>query len=111
MLYCPFGVTFPLAQDRQGAQVGYPFPLVNLGALGETVDLFSGASLVSCSSQQRFDLMTKVEAVQRIEGGPALVCPLGVGVSLLPVLREGCHFAQSVGGPRLVQRPQRPAQL
>src|SRR5215213_9671697 len=36
----------------------------------------------------------EVENIQHIEEGPALACPLGVGVSFLPVLREGCHRAE-----------------
>jgi len=55
-------VAFELAKDSQGAQVGYPFPLVNLGAVGESEHLFSGAPLVS-STKQRFDFMMEVETL------------------------------------------------
>src|ERR671919_637137 len=107
MIYSLIGVAFELAQECQGAQVGYTITLVNLGALGETVYLFSGASLVP-SSKQRFDLVLEVETVQHIEGDPALVCPLGVGVSLVPIPRESCYRTEPDGGEHLVLRPQRP---
>src|SRR5919199_6838446 len=96
VLYRPLRVTFELAEDRQGAQVGYPFPLVNLAALGVLAHLFSGASLVSFS-QQRFDLVMEGDTTQHIQGNSALVCPLGVGVGLLPVLREGSHRTEPDG--------------
>jgi hypothetical protein len=38
----------------------------------------------------------EVETFQQIDGGLVL-CPLGVGVSLLPVLREGGYGAQPDG--------------
>jgi hypothetical protein len=71
VLYRPLRVAFELTQDRQGAQVGYPTPLVNLGAFGETVDLFSGTSLVY-SSQQRFDLVMESEAL--LPSGGSIYC-------------------------------------
>jgi hypothetical protein len=46
VIYCPLRVAFPLAKDRQGAKVRYPIPLVSFGAVGETVDLFSGVLLL-----------------------------------------------------------------
>jgi hypothetical protein len=59
--YRSFLAAFKLATDRQGAQVGYPF------ALGETVELIAGASLVS-SPKQRFNPMIEVENIRHIEG-------------------------------------------
>jgi hypothetical protein len=65
--YRSFLVAFELAKDRQGTQVGYPFALLNLCALGEGMELFAGASLVSFS-KQRFNLMIEVENIRHIEG-------------------------------------------
>src|SRR5215204_4902961 len=110
VLYGPSRVAFELAQDCQGAQVGYAFPLVGLGALGETVGLFSGASFVS-SLQQGFDDVIEVENIQHIEGGPILVHLFGVGVSFLPVVGEDSYSAEPDGVEHLVLWPQRPSWL
>src|ERR671917_322917 len=81
-----FGVAFPLAQNRQGAKVGHPIPLVNLGALGKTVRLCSGGFFVP-SPQKRLDLVVEVDAEKRVKEHANLARPPGMGVGVLPVLR------------------------
>src|SRR5918997_579423 len=49
VLYRTFHVAFPVAQDRKGAKVGHPIPLVRPCALSETAHLFSGESFVPSS--------------------------------------------------------------
>src|SRR5918998_782584 len=87
-----FGVAFPIVQDRQGAKVGHPIPPVRLCALGEAADLLSGEVFVP-SAHERLDLAVEVEAEQRVEEHVNLVRPLGVGVGVLPILRQGGQYA------------------
>src|SRR5919202_6413117 len=94
LAYRSFQLAFPLAQDRQGAKVGHPIPLVNLGALGETVRLFPGGFFVS-SPQKRLDLVVEVDAEERVEEHADLTRPPGMGVGVLPVLGEGGYYGQS----------------
>src|SRR5918997_5153903 len=97
VIYRPFRVAFPFAQDRKGAKIGHPIPLVRPGALGETAHLLSGESFVP-SSQQRFDLVVEVDAEHRVEKHAHLLSYPGVRVGVLPVLREsGQHAKSGVG--------------
>src|SRR3712207_3256971 len=99
--YGTFGIAFPLAEDCQGAKVGHPIPPVRLCALGESQDLLSGEVFVP-STQERLDFAVEVETEQRVEEHANLVRPLGVGVGVLPILRQGGQHAKPGVGKHLV---------
>src|ERR687893_1470182 len=46
VIYRPFRVAFPFAQDRKGAKVGHPIPFVRPCAFGKASHLFLGEPVI-----------------------------------------------------------------